>query len=55
MASFEFRRARATDETAVRALSAHILDGQDYVPGLFERWLKAKEGQFTVVYDIYPL
>ncbi len=48
---FVFRRARAADETAVRALSALIWGGEDYAGGSFHEWLADEMGQFTVVYD----
>jgi GNAT superfamily N-acetyltransferase len=49
--SFVFRRARAADETAVRALSALIWGGEDYAGDSFQAWLADEQGQFTVVYD----
>jgi GNAT superfamily N-acetyltransferase len=49
--SFVFRRARAADETAVRALSALIWGGDDYAGDSFHEWLADEQGQFTVVYD----
>jgi GNAT superfamily N-acetyltransferase len=49
--SFVFRRARAADETAVRALSALIWGGEDYAGDSFQEWLADEQGQFTVVYD----
>jgi hypothetical protein len=49
--SFVFRRARAADETAVRALSALIWGGEDYAGDSFHEWLADEQGQFTVVYD----
>ena len=51
MGHFHFRRARPEDEAAVRALSAHIWEGEDYVPERFHEWLADETGQFTVVYD----
>jgi len=51
MGHFHFRRARPEDEAAVRALSAHIWEGEDYVPERFHDWLADETGQFTVVYD----
>jgi GNAT superfamily N-acetyltransferase len=48
---FVFRRARAADETAVRALSALIWGGEDYAGESFRGWLADETGQFTVVYD----
>ncbi|MFO7536992.1 MAG: GNAT family N-acetyltransferase [Chloroflexota bacterium] len=48
---FVFRRAQAADETAVRALSALIWGGEDYVAETFHDWLADKTGQFTVVYE----
>jgi GNAT superfamily N-acetyltransferase len=49
--NFVFRRARAADETAVRALSALIWGGEDYAGDSFHEWLADEQGQFTVVYD----
>lgn len=49
--NFVFRRAQAADETAVRALSAFIWEGNDYAGDSFGAWLADEMGQFTVVYD----
>ena len=51
MNHFHFRRARPEDEAGVRALSAHIWEGEDYVPERFHEWLADKTGHFTVVYE----
>jgi len=51
MDHFHFRRARPEDEAGVRALSAHIWEGEDYVPERFHEWLADKTGHFTVVYE----
>jgi GNAT superfamily N-acetyltransferase len=49
--NFVFRRARAADETAVRALSALIWGGEDYAGDSFYEWLADEQGQFTVIYE----
>lgn len=51
MDHFHFRPARPEDETGVRAISAYIWEGEDYVPERFQTWLADETGQFTVVYD----
>lgn len=51
MSQFLFRRVRPEDEAAVRALSARIWEGEDYVPERFQEWLTDETGQFTVVYE----
>lgn len=51
MDHFQFRPARPEDEAGVRAISAHIWEGEDYVPQRFHEWLADETGQFTVVYD----
>jgi GNAT superfamily N-acetyltransferase len=51
MTDYVLRRARLGDAEAVAALSAHIWEGEDYVPRRFEDWLAQDSGQFTVLYD----
>lgn len=45
------RPARSEDEDAVAALSAHIWEGDDYVPRRFAEWTNDPHGQFTLVWD----
>lgn len=51
MNNFHFRAAQPEDEAAVAALSAHIWEGEDYVPRQFANWVADPHGQFTVVYE----
>lgn len=46
-----FRAATPADETAVRAVSAHIWEGRDYVPETFHDWVADEDGEFTLVFD----
>lgn len=48
MNEIRLRPARPDDEAAVRALSAHIWDGEDYVPDQFLHWVADEKGPFTV-------
>ena len=51
MSEITLRPARPADEAAVSALSAHIWEGEDYVPRRFTDWLADERGQFTVACD----
>lgn len=51
MSKITLRPARPADEAAVRALSAHIWEGKDYVPRRFGDWVADERGQFTVACD----
>ena len=42
------RPARPEDESGIIALSAHIWEGDDYIPKVFADWLADEHGQFTV-------
>lgn len=48
MSDFALRPARPDDEQAIRALSSHIWEGEDYVPDVFSEWLDDARGRFTV-------
>lgn len=45
------RPARAADKAAVNALSAHIWEGEDYVPYAFPDWVADSAGEFSVAYE----
>jgi GNAT superfamily N-acetyltransferase len=45
------RPARLEDRDAVIALCAHIWEGEDYVPDVFDDWVADPRGEFTVAYD----
>lgn len=50
-ADLTFRPATPADETAVRAISAHIWEGRDYVPETFHDWVTDEHGEFTLVFE----
>lgn len=51
MSTFLLRPARPEDADAVAALSAHIWEGDDYVPRRFADWTADSLGQFTLVWE----
>lgn len=51
MSEIVIRPARAADRAAVNALSAHIWEGEDYVPYTFDDWVADPAGQFSVAYE----
>lgn len=50
MNEFVIRLARLEDEAAVRALSAHIWEGDDYVPDTFADWVADPLGRFYLLF-----
>jgi len=45
------RPARPEDRAAVAAISAHIWDGEDYVPEVFDDWVADPRGEFTLFFE----
>jgi ribosomal protein S18 acetylase RimI-like enzyme len=45
----QVRPARAEDFPQVREIAAHIWEGHDYVPEVWDKWLADPEGEFAVV------
>ena len=50
MSEWVIRLARLEDEAAVRALSAHIWEGDDYVPDTFADWVADPLGRFYLLF-----
>ncbi len=50
MSEWVIRLARLEDEAAVRALSAHIWEGDDYVPDTFADWVTDPLGRFYLLF-----
>lgn len=50
MSDWVIRLAHDEDEAAVRALSAHIWEGDDYVPDTFADWVSDPVGRFYLLF-----
>lgn len=50
MSEWSIRLARLEDEAVVRALSAHIWEGDDYVPDTFADWVADPLGRFYLLF-----
>ena len=46
--NIELRRARPSDREKVLEISSHTWEGNDYVPDVFEDWLRDPRGEFVV-------
>lgn len=51
MREIQIRPARSADKAAVTALSAHIWEGEDYVPYAFDEWVADPEGRFSLAFE----
>lgn len=51
MSDIQIRRARPADKGAVNALSAHIWEGEDYIPYTFDEWVADPEGRFSLAFE----
>lgn len=44
MTELQIRRARPTDRRAVNEICRHIWGGEDYLPGIFDTWVRDRRG-----------
>lgn len=51
MAAIVVRPAQLSDKAAVSELCAHIWDGEDYVPDVFDDWVADPVGEFSLAFD----
>ena len=47
---FTFRRVREADKERVFDISSQIWEGDDYIPYVFDTWVKDTEGEFTAAF-----
>lgn len=45
----EIRRAQLEDKPRIIEISSKIWDGDDYLPHIFEKWVKEEGGEFSVI------
>lgn len=43
-----FRKARMEDKENILNISKTVWDGEDYLPNIYEKWVKDKKGEFTI-------
>ncbi len=47
---FELRRVRKEDKEKILEICSSIWEGDDYIPIIFDRWIKDRKGEFTAVW-----